>query len=76
MDLLDNSMNDFNKNDQNKKSDDCNHSIIDDYIDLDYGEKSQRIFYCEKCLLDETTIKKLNRTNLSISTSSVCTTCR
>lgn len=27
----------------------CNHSIIEDYIDID-PEKSLKIFYCEYCL--------------------------
>ena len=27
----------------------CSHSIIEDYIDID-SDKSQQIFYCEKCM--------------------------
>ncbi len=30
----------------------CLHSIIMDDIDVEYGERSIRIVYCEKCLLD------------------------
>jgi hypothetical protein len=71
MDLLDNSMNTI-------KSETliCHHSIIDDYIDLDYGEKSLRISYCEKCLLDVSVIRQLCGTNLSVSSSSICTASR
>lgn len=70
MDLLDNSM--------NCNSIPCNHSIINDYIDVDYGEKSLRISYCEKCLKDESEIMNnlRSRTNLSVSSNSICTTSR
>ena len=30
----------------------CNHNIIYDSIDLDYGERSQTIVYCDKCELN------------------------
>jgi hypothetical protein len=69
MDLLDNSMNNITI---------CQHSFIKDYIDVDYGEKSICIYYCEKCLVDQSVIMNhLNsRSNLSISSNSVCTTSR
>jgi hypothetical protein len=34
----------------------CIHSIIKDYIDVDYGENAVEICYCEKCYLDESDI--------------------
>jgi hypothetical protein len=50
----------------------CLHSIVDDYIDVDYGERSIQISYCENCMLD---ISQLDsRTDLTVSTSGVCTT--
>ena len=68
MELLDDSMNVMSTNvmsttECQKK---CHHSFITDYIDVDYGEKSIRICYCEKCFLD--------RTNLTISTDGIGTT--
>lgn len=71
MELLDDSMNVMSTNvmsttEFQKK---CVHSFITDYIDVDYGEKSIRICYCEKCLLD-------GGTNLTISTDGVGTTSR
>ena len=31
----------------------CRHSIVNDDIDIDYGEKSICISYCEHCFLNE-----------------------
>lgn len=69
MDLVDISM---NKTENNSQSN-CVHSIIDDYIDVSYGEKSIKINYCEKCLLDSSQIQ-LCRSNLSVSSNSVSAT--
>ena len=68
MDLLDNSMNNII----------CQHSFIKDYIDVDYGEKSICIYYCEKCLVDQSTIMNdlRSRSNLPVSSNSICTTGR
>ena len=49
----------------------CIHSIITDDIDLDYGEKTLRISYCEKCFLHET---QLCGTDLTITTNRIRTT--
>jgi len=49
----------------------CIHSMIDDYIDVDYGERSIQISYCESCMLDTS---QLSRTDLTVSTCGVCTT--
>ena len=46
MDLVDNSMNKFEDDLQSS----CVHSMIDDYIDVSYGEKSIKITYCEMIL--------------------------
>jgi hypothetical protein len=51
--------------------DNCIHSIVDDYIDVDYGEMSIQISYCENCMLD---ISQLNRTDLTVSTCGICST--
>jgi len=50
----------------------CKHSMTTDDIDVDFGERSIRICYCEKCFLHEEQL--LTRTNLTISTNSICTT--
>ena len=71
MDLVDNSMNKFEDDLQSS----CVHSMVDDYIDVSYGEKSIKITYCEKCLIDSSEIK-LRRSNLTIPSNSVCTTSR
>lgn len=71
MDLVDNSMNKFEDDLQSS----CVHSMIDDYIDVSYGEKSIKITYCEKCFIDSSKIK-LRRSDLSIPSKSVCTTSR
>jgi len=52
--------------------DNCIHSIIDDYIDVDYGERSVQISYCENCMLDVSQLE--SRTDLTVSTCCVCTT--
>ena len=49
----------------------CRHSMTTDDIDIDYGEKTMRICYCEKCFLHE---EQLIRTDLTITTSSISTT--
>jgi hypothetical protein len=71
MDLVDNSMNKIEDDLQSS----CIHSIVDDYIDVSYGEKSIKITYCEKCFIDSSKVK-LRRSNLSIPSNSVCTTSR
>ena len=71
MDLVDNSMNKIEDDLQSS----CIHSMVDDYIDVSYGEKSIKITYCEKCFIDSSKIK-LRGSNLTISSNSVCTTSR
>ena len=71
MDLVDNSINKIEDDLQSS----CIHSMVDDYIDVSYGEKSIKITYCEKCFIDSSKIN-LCRSNLSISSNSVCTTSR
>ena len=68
MELLDDSTNEMSTNvmSTNECQKKCDHSFITDYIDVDYGEKSIRICYCEKCFLD--------RTNLTVTTNSIRTT--
>lgn len=51
----------------------CVHSMTTDDIDVDYGERSIRICFCEKCFLHE---EQLTRTNLSVTTNCVSTTTR
>lgn len=74
MDLLDNSMNET-KNYLQCIDTSCTHSIVDDYIDVSYGEKSIKITYCEICLMDTSNIE-LSRSDLPISSNSVCPTSR
>ena len=77
MDLVDNSMNE-NKNYLQHSDPCCIHSMVDDYMDVSYGEKSIKITYCEKCLIDESEIIKnlRSRTNLTVSSNRICTTSR
>jgi len=77
MDLVDNSMNKIEDYLQHGNPS-CIHSIVDDYMDVSYGEKSIKITYCEKCLIDESEIIKnlRRRTNLSVSSNRICTTSR
>lgn len=49
----------------------CIHSMTTDDIDVDFGERSIRICYCEKCFLHE---EQLRGTNLSVSPIRIRTT--
>ena len=49
----------------------CQHTMTTDDIDVDYGERTIRICYCEKCFLHE---EQLSGTDLPITTGSISTT--
>ena len=49
----------------------CKHSMTTDDIDMDYGERTMRICFCEKCFLQE---EQLCGTNLTVTSNSVSTT--
>ena len=68
MELLDSSMNECTILEADCST--CDHSFVEDYIDLDYGEKSVKIRYCEKCLCTLCAI------DLPITTHGVSTTSR
>ena len=71
MDLVDTSMNEIQINFDPC----CIHSMVDDYIDVSYGEKSIKITYCEKCLMDSSKIN-LGGSDLTVPSNSVCPTSR